>query len=256
MNIKIKELNQEQIRRANNNSFGGKRGGIEANEYQIYCNRVLSWGLSEKKTQKILDKVHDYFSRSLSLAAQHVSVSVAGASNYNAKRLDKSDKIIAHSADFCEWFNDMEEQATKKGYSRIEWLVKSIIWGVQGDYPVNKEWKELAGRSMNDFEILFDELNKKHEFKKTSTPYKIHHKLIDVEQITQIPIYADEDFNAYEEQGKICIAFRMKPQRQLIFALKSRHFSWVSAHEVWKATATEELAAWVKTIAERYEQYI
>lgn len=257
MSITIKELNQEQIRQANNNSFGGKRGDIEAYGYKVCCNKVISWGLSERKTQKIIDKVYDYYARSLSLNAQHVSVAVAGASNYNAKRLDKSDKILENSAGFADWFQEIEEQATKKPYNRIQWLVKSIIWGVGGDYPVNKEWKELAGRSRKDFEILYDELIKKYgEFKKTSIPYKIKNNLIDVEQITQAPIYADDDFCAYEEQEKICISFRLKPQRQMIVALKSRHFVWVAAHEVWKATATEELKAWVNTIAERYEQYI
>jgi hypothetical protein len=159
--------------------------------------------------------------------------------------------------DFGNWFGEIEEQATKKRYSKIGWLTKSIIWGVSSDYPVNKEWKELAGRSRRDFEILYEELTKKFgEFKKTSVPYKIYHNLIDVEQIVQIPIYSDDDFCAYEEQEKICISFRMKPQRQLIVALKSRKFVWVSAHELWKATATDELKIWVKTIAERYEQYI
>jgi hypothetical protein len=257
MNITIKELSQEQIRQANNNSFGGKRGDITAHEYEVYCNRVVSWQLSEKKTQKIIDKVHEYFVTRLSLDAQHVSVAVAGASNYNAKRLDKSDKILDIAADFVDWFKEIEDHATKKPYSRIEWITKSIIWGVQGDYPVNKEWKELAGRSRKDFENLYAQLeNKFVEFKKTSIPYKIKHNLIDVEQITQAPIYADDDFFAYEEQGKICISFRLKPQRQMIVALKSRHFVWVADHEVWKATATEELKAWVETIAERYEQHI
>lgn len=256
MKINIKELSKEQIQRANNNSFGGKRGDIEAHEYEVYCSRVISWGLSEKKTQKIIDKVYDYFSRALSLDAQHVSVAVAGASNYNAKKLDKSDKILSNSTDFCEWFEDMEEQATHKKYSRIEWLVKNIIWGVEDDYPVNKEWKELAGRSRKDFEILYDELSKVYEFKKTSIPYKIHNNLIEIEQITQAPIYADEDLCVYEEQGKLCIDFRMKPQRQLIVALKSRRFVWVAAHGLWKANSTSELKEWASTIAERYEQYI
>lgn len=254
--FEIKELNKEQIARANMNSFGGKRGDISAHEYEHYCQRVISWQLSERKTQKILNRIYDYFSKSLSLESQHVSVAVAGGSNYNAKRLDKSDKIFANSADFCEWFNDLEEQATRKGYSRISWLVRNIIWGVNGDYAVNKEWKELAGRSRKDFEILYDELSQKHEFKKTSVPYKIHHNLIEVEQIVQAPIYADGDFCAYEEQGKICIAFRLKPQRQLIVALKARHFVWVAAHEVWKAQATEESRNWVLSIPERYGQYI
>lgn len=257
MNITIKELSKELINSANNHSFGGKRGDITAHEYEVYCNRVISWGLSEKKTQKIINKVYDYFARTISLEAQHISVAVAGASNYDAKRLDKSDKIFSNAVDFGYWFGDIEEQATRKSYSRIAWLVKSIIWGVSSDYSVNKEWKELAGRSRKDFEILYEELtNKFGEFKKTSVPYKIHHNLLDVEQIVQVPIYSDGDFSAYEEQGKICIGFRLRPQRQMIVALKSRGFVWVSAHELWKATATDELINWTKTIAERYEQYI
>ena len=256
MGITIKELNQEQIRQANYNSFGGKRGDIGAHEYEVYCNRVVSWGLSEKKTQQIIDKVYTYFSKSLSLESRHVSVAVAGGSNYNAKRLDKSDAIFSNSAAFCEWFEDIERQATRKPYSRIGWLVKQIIWGVNGDYSVNKEWKELAGRSRKDFEILYDELSKRNEFKKTSIPFKIRNNLIEVEQITQTPIYADGDFVAYEEMGKVCIDFRLKPQRQMIVALKARHFTWVASHGVWKATATEDVIEWVKTIAERYEQYI
>lgn len=257
MSITIRELNQEQIKQANNSSFSGKRGDSTVNDYKEYCSRVVSWKLSEKKTQNILDKVYEYFARMLSLESQHVSVAVAGGSNYNAKRLDKSDKILSVSCGFVDWFREIEDEATKKKYSRVEWLVKNIIWGVTGNYPVNKEWKELAGRSREDFEILYDELEKRNgEFKKTTTPYKIHHGLIEVEQITQAPIYADEDVCAYEEQGKICISFRMKPQRQVIVALKARKFVWVASHEVWKATATEELKEWAGTIHERYEQYL
>ena len=254
--IQIKELNKEQIDRANMNSFGGQRGYISAHDYEVYCQRVISWKLSERKTQKILNRVYEYFSKSLSLESQHVSVAVAGASNYNAKRLDKSDKIFSNAAEFFEWFNDLEEQATAKRYSRIAWLVKEIIWGIGGDYPVNKQWKELAARSRKDFDILYDELSKKCEFKKTSIPYKIHNNLLEIEPIEQTLIYEDEDFKVFEEQGKICIYFRMKPQRQMIVALKSRRFVWIAAHGLWKAPVTEELREWAKTIADRYEAYI
>lgn len=257
MNINIPELNKQHIEQANRNSFGGKRGDNVAHDYEAYCNRVISWNLSEKKTQRLINDVHKQIARLLALDAQHVSVAVAGASNYNAKRLDKSDSILKTASGFCDWFNELEEQAAKKPYSLVEWLVKSITWGVCGGYAVNKEWKELAGRSRKDFDLLYDKLTKNGvEFKKTSIPYKIHHGLLEVEQITETPIYEDNDFRAYEEQGKICIAFRMKPQRQLIVALKARHFAWVAAHGLWKADATEELTEWVKTIAERYEQWI
>ena len=255
--MNIKELNKEQINRANNQSFGGKRGDITAHDYEIYCERVISWGLSERKTQKIIDKVYEYFARTLSLESQHVSVAVAGASNYNAKQLDKSDKIFSNAIDFGYWFGEIEEQATKKPYSRIEWLVKSIIWGVGGDYSGSKEWKELAGRSREDFEILYDELIKKYgEFKKTSIPYKIKHNLIDVEQITQTPIYADDDFCVFKEQNYLFIDYRLKPQRPLIVAMKSRGFVWISSYSMWRGKATENNIEWAKTISEKYEQFI
>lgn len=256
MNITIKKLNQEQIKRANNNSFGGKRGDIEEHEYEVYCNRIVSWNLSERKTQKLVDKVYDYFSKLISLGAQHVSVAVAGASNYNAKRLDKSDSILSASADFVNWFKEIEDEATTKPYSRIRWLVKNIIWGVSGEYTVNKQWKELAGRSFRDFEILYEELSKKYEFKKASLPYKIYHKTIEVEKITQAPIYANDDFCAYKEQENICIEFRMKPQRQLIVAFKSRKFVWISQQNLWRSPVSDDLLEWVKTIDEKYGQYI
>lgn len=257
MNIEIKQLDQRLIEHANMHSFGGKRGDIDAHEYEVYCNRVISWGLSERKTRQLLDKVYKYFARSLSLDSQHVSVAVAGGSNYNAKRLDKTDQILKTSSEFCEWFAEIEEQATRKEYSRIKWLVKSIIWGVCGGYAVNKEWKELAGRSRKDFEILYDELTKKHgEFKKTTIPYKIYNRLTEVEPIVTEVLYRDNDFNVFEEHGKIFIAFRLNPMQQLKVALKSRRFFWNNTVRAWQATATDELREWVKTIAEKYEQWI
>lgn len=254
--IQIKELNKEQISRANNNSFSGKRGDTDAHEYEVYCNRVISWGLSERETQKIINKVYEYFSKSLFLDSQHVSVAVAGASNYNAKRLDKSDRILDNSAEFCKWFNELEEQANMKPYNRIQDLARDVVWGVNGDYSTARQWKELAARDRKYFESLYEKLSESHEFKKSSTPYKIYHNILAIEPIIQEQIYKDNDLTIYKEQGKICIRFRLKPQRQLIVALKSRNFYWIAVERVWKANATDELIDWAKTIAERYDAYI
>lgn len=254
--MEIKKLNKDLIKKANNNSFGGKRGDITEHDYEIYCQRVIGWNLSEKKTQKIVDKIYRYFSRSLALEAEHISIAVAGASNYNAKKLDKSDKILSNSAEFCEWFKEVEKEATRKPFYRIEWLKKEIIWSIQGTYSTTKQWRELAARSRGDFNKLYDALNKVKPFKKTSIPYKIYNDLIKIEPISQKPIYADDDFCAYEEQDKICIKFRMKPQRQLIVALKSRKFVWISSEEVWRTNSSDELVQFAKSIATVYEEYI
>lgn len=50
MSIAVKELNNDLIHRANSNSFGGKRGDISEYEYQVYVERVLSWPISEEKS--------------------------------------------------------------------------------------------------------------------------------------------------------------------------------------------------------------
>lgn len=256
MNIIIKNLDNKLIETANNNSLSGKRGEHEEYEYQLYCKKVISWNLSERKTQKIIDKIYTSFSEQLRLAAQHVSIAVAGGSNYNAKKLDKSERILSASRDFVDWFKELESQATAKPYSRITWIVKDIIMCVSHDIPAAKQWKELAGRSRKDFDILYSELDAKYRFKKASIAYKIYHNLVDIPEITQIPIYSDNDFFAYKENDKICIKFRLKPQRQLIVALKSRNFVWISNQEMWRAQATEQLESWTRNISERYADYI
>ena len=252
----IKELSAEQIERANNNSLGGKRGDLCRSDYESDCEKVMSWGFTEYKTQQLLDKVYAYHAKDLSLSAQHVSVAVAGGSNYNAKRLDKSAAILSNAADYCDWLEDIEAQATRKKFDEIFNLTRSIMWGVRDGYNVNKEWKELAARSRKDFETLYEKLNAENEFKKSSTAYKLYHNLIYVMPIKQATLYSDGDFSVVEEDGKIYIDFRLKPQRPLIVAMKSRRFYWNNHRCVWSANATDDLREWVKTIRDRYEQYI
>ena len=256
MNIIIKDLDSKLVERANNNSFGGKRGEQEEHDYQLYCEKVISWNLSERKTQKIINKIYTSFSEMLLLASQHVSVAVAGGSNYNAKKLDKSDRILSTSRDFVDWFKELESQATAKPYSRITYLIKNIIMCVANDLSASKQWEELAGRSRENFNTLYSDLNAKYNFKKTSIQYKIYHNIVDIPEIIQTTIYSDNDFEVFKENDKLCIKFRMKPQRQLIVALKSRKFVWINSQEIWRVQATEQVEAWTKSIAECYADYI
>lgn len=256
MGFKIKKLSEELIHRANNNSLTGKRGDLCRSDYESDCEKVLSWGFTEYKTQQLLDKVYAYHSKELSLSAQHVSAAVAGGSNYDVKRLDKSDAILSNAAEYHDWFKDTEEQAAAERPDILRNLIRSIIWGVNGEYNVNKDWKELAARSRQDFETLYERLNKEKKFKKSTIAYKLYHNLIAVDEIKQEVLYRDGDFSVIEENGKILIDFRLKPQRQLIVAMKSRYFYWDSHRYVWAATATDSLREWAKTIRNRYEQYI
>ncbi len=110
MEISIRTLDPSLVHQANMNSMGGKRGDLSVTSYESYCERVLSWPISDEKKQKIVDQIYQKLSEQLRHEARHVSVMVAGPSGYNPKKLDHSDMILRLSAEFVEWFKDMESQ--------------------------------------------------------------------------------------------------------------------------------------------------
>lgn len=83
--IAITPLSPELIHRANYNSFGGSRGDHSKHDYEVYCNRVLEWPISEEKKQKVLDKIYEKYTAILSHEASHVSVMVAGRPDITPK---------------------------------------------------------------------------------------------------------------------------------------------------------------------------
>ena len=108
--VKIKELDKSLIHRANSNSMSGQRGDISAHEYEVYCQKVMSWNIPDGRKQKIVGQIYAKWSEQLRHEAAHVSVAVAGPARYNAKKLDHSDTILRLSSEFVEWFNGLQEQ--------------------------------------------------------------------------------------------------------------------------------------------------
>ena len=108
--VKIKELDKSLIHQANSNSMSGQRGDISAHEYEVYCQKVMSWNIPDSRKQKIVDQIYAKWSEQLRHEAAHVSVAVAGPARYNAKKLDHSDTILRLSSEFVEWFNGLQEQ--------------------------------------------------------------------------------------------------------------------------------------------------
>lgn len=109
--VKIKELDKSLIHRANSNSMSGQRGDISAHEYEVYCQKVMSWNIPDSRKQKIVDQIYTRWSEQLRHEAAHVSVAVAGPARYNAKKLDHSDTILRLSSEFVEWFNGWLKEA-------------------------------------------------------------------------------------------------------------------------------------------------
>lgn len=67
--VKIKELDKSLIHQANSNSMGGKRGDISAHEYEVYCQKVMSWNIPDSRKQKIVDQIYAKWSEQLRMAS-------------------------------------------------------------------------------------------------------------------------------------------------------------------------------------------
>lgn len=262
MSVEVKELDKDLVYRANYNSFGGKRGDISESEYKSYADRVLSWKISEEKKQSILDKLHEKWSEILKYEAQHVSVMVAGPARYNAKKLDKSDKILELSAKLSKWFEDLEDQV-KAGHrkdDKAQSLLRMIEFCRRPGNPCNptNHLAELAMYDNASFVRIYEELYPEYKWRKNSTIAKLYQKSLsgEIKEIRKEVFFEDENLTAYTEGDRVYIKFLMRPKRQLLVALKSRGWWWNSGKNAWSTYLDKLDREWVESISERYSQYI
>lgn len=54
--VKIKELDKSLIHQANSNSMSGQRGDISAHEYEVYCQKVMSWNIPGSRFTRIFER--------------------------------------------------------------------------------------------------------------------------------------------------------------------------------------------------------
>ena len=164
--VKIKELDKSLIHRANSNSMGGQRGDISAHEYEVYCQKVMSWNIPDSRKQKIVDQIYTRWSEQLRHEAAHVSVAVAGPARYNAKKLDHSDTILRLSSEFVEWFNGLQEQVWQgriedKDAKEIARLVDDIKFCIER--PTLNPTASLCELANKDPELFMEYYEKLHE---------------------------------------------------------------------------------------------
>lgn len=262
--IEVKKLDSNLISQANSNSFGGKGGYNTEHDYEVYCNRVMEWEIPEKKKQKIIDKIHEKFSKIIFNEASHVSVMVAGQSRYNAKKLDHSDRILSLSSEFVEWFKNLEEQV-KDGQMKqtedqeIKQLIETIQFCDQREeLRPDGELAKLAMKDNAKFIEIFEKLRPKYKWRKNSNLYKLYisSKEGKVKETKRETFFEDENLTAYTVGERAYIKFAMKPARQLIVALKSRKWWWNSREKAWSTYLDKMDKEWVKSISERYEKYV
>ncbi len=261
MEISIRPLDPSLVHQANMNSMGGKRGDLSVTSYEGYCERVLSWPISDEKKQKIVDQIYQKLSEQLRHEARHVSVMVAGPSGYNPKKLDHSDMILRLSAEFVEWFKDLEGQIQRPESEDIKRasLLRTIEFAdSRPELDPTASLAELAMVDNAKFIELFEAMQPKYRWRKNSNIYKLYlaSKEGKVKEIRPEVFFENADLTAFTEGDRAYIRFTMKPARQLIVALKSRGWWWNSGKRAWSTYLDRLDKDWVAGISERYAKYI
>lgn len=261
MEISIRTLDPSLVHQANMNSMGGKRGDLSVTSYENYCERVLSWPISDEKKQKIVDQIYQKLSEQLRHEARHVSVMVAGPSGYNPKKLDHSDMILRLSAEFVEWFKDMESQIQRPESedSKRASLLRTIEFAdSRPELDPTASLAELAMVDNAKFIELFEAMQPKYRWRKNSNIYKLYlaSKEGKVKEIRPEVFFENADLTAFTEGDRAYIRFTMKPARQLIVALKSRGWWWNSGKRAWSTYLDRLDKEWVAGISERYAKYV
>lgn len=262
--VKIKELDKSLIHQANSNSMSGKRGDISAHEYEVYCQKVMSWNIPDSRKQKIVDQIYAKWSEQLRHEAAHVSVAVAGPARYNAKKLDHSDTILRLSSEFVEWFNGLQEQVWQgriedKDAKEIARLVDDIKFCIERPtLNPTASLCELANKDPELFMEYYEKLHEKYRWRKNSVIAKLYAagKEGKLANLNRQKFFEDENLVAYTMGDRAYIKFVMKPRQQLIVALKSRKWWWNSYEEAWSTYLNKLDKEWVQNISTRYADYV
>lgn len=263
MSVTVRELNKELIESANRNSVSGHRGDNSEHDYKhVFAQRILEFPISEEKKQKLLDTLYEKWSRLLSYEAQHVSVMVAGPSKYNAKRLNKSEQVLKLSSEIVDWLVDIERQVekgtrdTRTDPDQLEQRIR--FCDARPELDPKYELAEMASVDNARFIRLFEELYPKYKWRKNSNMYKLYlqSKEGKIKEIKQEVFFEDANLTAYREGDRAYIRFIMRPKRQLIVALKSRKWWWNSGANAWSTYLDRVDEEWVRSISEKYAQYL
>ncbi len=260
--MEVKQLDERLIQMANSNSFNGTRGDLSAQSYKSYADEILGWNISDVKKQKLLDKLYTKYSELLKLEAQHVSVMVAGPANYNSKRLDKSDQVLQKTHEFFEWFDDLRNQIKNSNRDTSQRKLKLALEDVETFIDLGldptKSIMCIATMDNKKFIELFEKYQDKYKWRKNSNIYKMYETSLngELKEIKPEVFYEDENFTAYVEGDRAFIKFLMRPQRQLIVALKNRKWWWNAHKQAWSTYLNRLDKEWVSTISERYAKYL
>lgn len=274
-----KPLSERDISFANSNSFFN-RGDQSKSGYDTYAEDIKSWNVSEEKKQKLLDKLHELYSRKLGYEAQHVPWTVAGPANYNAKRLDKSSQIMNASAEVGDWFNKQKEavqnatrqyevdpQAGQKALEHFnDWVKRGLFSNRDGTLNPTSVASGLATIAAKDPQLFveqFEKYNEKLHFKKNTNAYKLYEAAKSGEykgEKAPEKLFADDNLNTYSKKiqagDRRFLKFTTRPKPQMIYALKARGWKWNANEGAWSVPPAKYDQEFVSNISKNYAKYL
>lgn len=259
----LKELDQGLVDKANKNSASGKRGYLSESEYKMYIKKILSWKVSDERKEKILNELYKKWNEKLKYEAQHITKKVAGPARYNAKWMDKSDKIFKCALNISYWLGNVEKQVKdveRKEHEDVIELYEKIKFCRKTDpsYDPAKDLEKLAYRENKLFIRLYKRFYKQYQWRQNSTVAKLYEKSLagEIKEIKKEVFYEDVNFIAYTEANRAYIKFLMRPKRQLVLALERRGWWWNSYQRAWSTYVNRVDEKWVSEISTRYDLYI
>jgi hypothetical protein len=117
---------------------------------------------------------------------------------------------------------------------------------------------KLALINTAEFVRLYEQLQPKYKWRRNSNIYKLYARAAAGEtlEIQREAIFEDANFTAYIEGDRAYIKFMLRPQRQLIVAIKSRKWWWNGYKNAWSTYLNRVDKDWIESISERYTAYI
>ena len=104
----------------------------------------------------------------------------------------------------------------------------------------------------------YEKYNEVFKWRKNSNIYKLYKESLngEINEIKKEIFFEDDNLTAFIEGDRAYIKFIMKPQRQLIVALKSRKWWWNSYKKAWSTYLEKLDKEWVSKISKKYAKYV
>lgn len=274
--VKIPSLSAAAISTANSHSMFD-RGSHSNTDYQKYVKRIMAMDISDGKKQQLVNELHKRWSKLLSYEAAHVPWTVAGPARYNAKKLNKAEKIIQTGSEIAEWFDRMEKSVenSKRQYrdnSAVEaqraeeWVRRvadgKVFYGVVPQMVADALLK-VAPHDPQRFAELYEEYDKQYHFRGNTNAAKLY-KSVKAGTFQKAKpaekLHETDNLNAYRKRidagERVFLKFTTRPKPQLVYALKRRGWHWNAYEQAWSVPAEKYDAGFVAGIDEQYKKYL